>query len=419
MMSNMSIRLFLFVAYCCLSNFAKSTDIASTLASDGKLINYELVDNVSKDRIDSIRTNVLQYFLAGSTAPYSNYAGKLEKPDNSVKLYKVTYTTHIPELSNKVVKATGLIAIPSVVSSDRLPLISYQHGTVFDKRMVPSVPSMSMETQFMIAQFAAKGYILIAADYIGLGDNSTETNTYFVRYSTEQACLDLYKASLSILKKENINKGNFFVNGWSQGGYNAMAFLRRLENEKISVTAAFTAAAPVDPLFFVTRGALNTRPFDAAFTAAALCNLLFCNEKYNKIPGLSRKYISPEYYQIANDFSNFKMSYPEFITKVPTDLKKVFTAAFFEDAKLADAPLWKLLSSFEAYRWFSAVPLRAYYGMHDEAVPDYIASLAVQYMTLIGKKDAVAINVGELADHRATYIQSLIDAKPWIDSFNK
>ena len=55
--------------------------------------------------------------------------------------------------------------------------------------------------------------------------------------------------------------------------------------------------------------------------------------------------------------------------------------------------------------------------MKDEAVPEYIAKLAVDYMITLGKSNAEAINAGAEADHRKTYLESLVDAKSWIDSF--
>ena len=48
-------------------------------------------------------------------------------------------------------------------------MISYQHGTVYGKQEVPSFPDQSPETQLMIAQFAGQGYIVIGADYFGMG----------------------------------------------------------------------------------------------------------------------------------------------------------------------------------------------------------------------------------------------------------
>lgn len=387
-----------------------------TVGSPGDLISYELIDSISINNIDTIRTQTLTSFLQTAEIKADQYVNRFSQPQNAVKLYKVTYRSVIPELGNKPTIATGLIAIPVTTTTD-LPVISYQHGTVFYKQMVPSVYSLSDETKFMVLQFAAQGYVLIAADYFGLGNTSSEPNSYFVRYSTEQACLDLYKAAQKVLADQSISMSKFFINGWSQGAYNTMLFLRRLETENIPVKAAFTAAAPVDPQLFVTRGLFNPRPFDAEYTVAALCNLIFSIEKYNKLDGFSKKYINAKYYNYAKDFHEFKIGYPEFMAAVPKKLDSAFTNTFFQEAQNSNTLFWQLLASSEAYRWLSPTPLRAYYGLHDEAVPEYIAALAVEYMKTLGKTDAQSFNAGTNADHRDTYIESLVDAKAWIDDF--
>ena len=386
------------------------------VGNPGDLISYELIDSMDLTELDNIRTSDLISFLSTASIKGDQYENRFSLPQNAVKIYKVTYRSIIPEQCNKPTIATGFIAIPVTASTD-LPMISYQHGTVFYKFMVPSVFNFSDETKFMVLQFAAQGYVVIAADYFGLGNTNTETNSYFVRYSTEQACLDLYKASQKILEDQNITMSKFFINGWSQGAYNTMLFLRRLERENIPVRAAFTAAAPVDPQFFVTRGLFNPRIIDAEYTGAALCNMIFSIEKYNKLDGIARKYINSDYYETAKDFHEFKIGYPEFMAAVPRQLDSTFTPEFFQDARSSNTPFWEILASSEAYKWFSTTPLRAYYGMSDEAVPEYIAKLAVDYMNLLGKTDAQSFNAGTFADHRNTYIESIIDAKSWIDSF--
>jgi dienelactone hydrolase len=384
----------------------------------GDVISFKLIDHLQLDQIDSIRTHTLTSFLETAGMKSNEYRELLLKPKNTVKLYQVTYHSIIPELDYKPTIATGLIAIPDLTSKE-LPLISYQHGTVFYKEMVPSIYRYSDETKMMVLQFASQGYVMIASDYFGLGDISQEKNTYFVKSSTEQACLDMYRASLDVLRQLQISVSNFYINGWSQGGYNTMLFLRRLEKENITVKAAFTAAAPVDPQLFITRGLFAPRSFDAEYTVAALCNLILSLENYNDLKGISKKYIKPEYLKVAQEFYQFKTDYPTYMSVVPKDPQQAFTETFLNDAKSADAPFWKLLSDSEAYRWFSHTPLMAFYGMRDEAVPDYIASLAIHYMTTIGKANAQAINAGEQADHRNTYIKSLIDGKEWIERLNR
>jgi len=383
--------------------------------STGKLISYELIKTLSIEDIEIIRTTHLEQFLTGATMPFSAFEGKLEKPKYAVKLYKVTYHSIIPEQANKPVITTGLIAIPEMDSKE-LPLISYQHGTIFDRSWAPSAYDNAYEVHFMVSQFASQGYVLIAADYFGFEEASELANSYFLEKSTGQACLDMYAASLEILDKEEITKDKFFVSGWSQGAYNTMIFLRLLERENISVDAAFTAANPVDLLLFITRALFNPRDIDAVFSVAGLCTMIFSFEEAHN-GDFSSKYIKPEYYNTARNFFDFKISFEQFMDTVPTKYDQVFHQDFFNDARLVTGPFWSLVAQSEAYRWLSTTPIQIFGGGMDEAVPTSEAFIAVEYMHLLGKNDIQAISSGANADHRCTYIYALINAKPWIDSF--
>ena len=71
---------------------------------------------------------------------------------------------------------------------------------MFGKKDVPSYSFLrddknryaaTYETRLMVAQFAGNGYVVIAADYFGLGD-SVESESYLVYANHERACMDMY-----------------------------------------------------------------------------------------------------------------------------------------------------------------------------------------------------------------------------------
>lgn len=131
-------------------------------------VKYQYIGSYEVSRLDSILTYEASIF--------SHLDVTFTKAGNSVKLYRVIYNSIIPELNNKPTVASGLIAIPET-GKNKMPVVSYQHGTVFSKTEVPSNPEESMETRLMVAQFAGQGYILIAADYFGEGQSS-EPDSY-------------------------------------------------------------------------------------------------------------------------------------------------------------------------------------------------------------------------------------------------
>jgi pimeloyl-ACP methyl ester carboxylesterase len=386
-------------------------------SAKGQLIKSEQIAVFDQDKLTKIVNEELGQFLNSAPIPFESYQGRFSEPKNKLTLYKLTYQTTVPEQNMRPTIATGLIAIPDIVKDD-MPMISYQHGTVFGKEDVPSSIENSMEMKLILAQFGGQGYICIGADYIGLGD-SKEPNSYFSMSATEEACMDMYTAANQFLKQKQIKTGPFFTMGWSQGGYNNMVFLRRLERSGVPVKASATAAAPVDLNFFITRGLTNPRPIDAIFTPASISNLLFSFENYYKIPGLAASIIRPEFYAISKDFYDFKIGFLVHLQKTTGKVSDFLKPEFVEDMKMGRGKVFKILQESEAYRWVSTTPLRAYYGMQDEAVPDYIARLAVEYQSYLGKKNGETFNAGEKADHRDTYIHALIEVKPWFDTFLK
>jgi hypothetical protein len=323
----------------------------------------------------------------------------------------------IPELDNKPTELTGLVAIPSTLATGK-PMVSYQHGTVFGKTEVPSNIDKSFETKFMVAQFAGQGYIVIGADYHGLGD-SPLPNSYYMRRSTEQACMDMYKAAQEFLSKKQIKIEHFFTLGWSQGGWNNLLFLRQLEKANIPVTASVCSSSPTDINTFFFHAALNPRPIDAISLPAAISSIMFAFEHYHGMKGLPAKAIRPQFYQAAKDFYEFKIGFNEYLEKSTGSVHEMLNPEFLEEVKRGDSEFTKALNESEAYRWLSSTPLRNYYGMNDEAVPPFLGKLSVDYQTMIGKKNGEAINSGEKADHRAVYAFSVMDAMPWFNSFLK
>jgi len=120
-------------------------------------VQYQLLARWDVDRLNQI--------LQVDTPKFSEISITYSPARNAVRLYRVTYPSAIPERGNKPIVATGLLAVPET-SGTAFPIVSYQHGTVYEKQQVPSFPEQSPETQLMIAQFAGQGYVLVGADYL-------------------------------------------------------------------------------------------------------------------------------------------------------------------------------------------------------------------------------------------------------------
>lgn len=393
---------------------AQSKAEFTTVSSDVK---YQLIGTYNLARLNQVFNKDLDDFLSTSTMSSADFKGQFATPVYPVQLYKVEYRSVVPEYGNKPAITSGLVAIPET-GLDSMPMISYQHGTVFEKTSCPSHPDESMETRMMIAQYASQGYIVIGADYFGLADSDLP-NAYLILESSEQACLDMLYAARDVLRHKKIKQGPLFLHGWSQGGWTNMAFLRKLELLNIPVTAAGTASAPAEVFGTLDRWLNNYKPIDAVYLPACISNYIFAMEYYNQMPGFASTAIRPEFYQTAKDFYDWKISWTDFRKITGDTVQNFFRPEFMATGNLGKTMFWDLQEKSQVYRWRCKTPLTMYYGEMDEVVPVYVATLPQEFHKLIGSNTTVAKSAGAKADHRATYTHSVIYLKPWFDGFLK
>ncbi|NJC07753.1 alpha/beta hydrolase family protein [Polymorphobacter fuscus] len=387
---------------------AAVTPAATTAAAAGTTVagnvRYELIGRWDVAKLNQILTSDSPKFFGVSVA--------YTPARNAVKLYRVTYASVIPEQGNRPITATGLLAVPET-GATAFPLLSYQHGTVYGKQQVPSFPDQSPETALAIAQFAGQGYLLIGADYFGMGVSS-EPEGYMVKASHQQATYDMLMASRAVLAHMKLTAPKLFIGGWSQGGFVTMAFLEKLESAGVPVTAAATASAPVDVMATLSGFLDFPRKNDADWISTLFILSSFSFENYYRVPGLARALLTPEYYDVARKAYERQPFNP---ADVPTDLHKLLRPEYFDAQFFAGSAYGRLLADTQAYRWVIKSPVRNYFGETDEAITPGIGQLAMTYQRAMGSGNMAveAVSTGNTS-HRGTYATAVPQWKRWFDS---
>jgi Alpha/beta hydrolase family len=399
---------------------------------------FTFLKTISANELNTVLNEERDTFMKTTKAIEPYAMPKASRAVNDVDLYTVEYDSVVPEQGRRTVRTSGLVALPKIKGSGAVPLISYQHGTVFGKYEVPSYafkkenPSGfphydgAYETRYMVALFAGNGHALMAADYFGMGRDAQGPEAYFVKESTQQANLDLYRDVQTFLKDQNIAISRLFLGGWSQGGLNTTSFLHRLEAEGVQVSAAFTASAPNDP-FAALHGLMYfpREGLDAIWLNSMLALTVFAYENYYNQPGLARSVIAPAHYTDLE--SIYKRSYgaPANLLAIfqklgNRPLLEYFKEEYKDPAFFANSGYAHLLRRSEAYQQLNKTPLKMYYGSRDEVIKEPIATLASTYQkVLVGNTEndqKMTIQTQRIpgADHRATFVTAAPDALAWI-----
>ena len=82
-----------------------------------------------------------------------------------IDIYNVIYTT---TYKGQEIEASGLVLLPR--TTDELPMISFQRGTIVRQADAPSVKSKNSEEVISYAALASMGFIAVVPDMIGFGE---------------------------------------------------------------------------------------------------------------------------------------------------------------------------------------------------------------------------------------------------------
>jgi len=179
-------------------------------AGRGILLNYSLLEEYSEFGMNSVLT----------------YAGSSYSADYEVKLYKISYQSI--DTDGNPITLSGAVAIPDGTTSGSL--ISYQHSTATERSNVPS--GNNDEIWFVSAMYASSGnYVVAAADYIGLGDDTSHFHPYVHAASEASASLDCIRAARTLCQRLGFTLDTkLFLAGYSQGGHSTMALTQTIDN---------------------------------------------------------------------------------------------------------------------------------------------------------------------------------------------
>ena len=168
----------------------------------------------------------------------------------NVDLRYVTYMTRDP--GGAPASATAGVLVPSgtaAACTGERPVVLYAHGTTTTQTKNLANVSSDTEGSFLMAMYAAQGFIVVAPNYLGYDRSSLGYHPFLHAEDQAVDMIDGLRAAKTHLAAESATKpsAKLLITGYSEGGHVAMATHKVIERDnaaEFTVTAAGPMSGP-------------------------------------------------------------------------------------------------------------------------------------------------------------------------------
>lgn len=314
------------------------------------------------------------------------------------KAFKIPYTTK--DDNGNEVKVSGLFVIPTglpeAVQALGLSMVSDDHGTIFANNEAPSVVAdmTGAPDGSSIILTALGGFATLQPDYIGFGDSSKQYHPFVLKDSLANATVDFIQQVKIFAQENNIVLNNqLFLTGYSEGGYAAMATLKKIEEEAIDLQVAMAApmAGPYAlktmadvvlsqpklaiPSFMANVGYAYAKTYDKAL------NSVFNDTYASQLPSL-----------MGGDLPRLEVD--KRLTQETTGENGLFKATFITDY-FTNENNWfqEAVTANSVHAWTPATKVQLVHCQGDDVIPYSISQLTQGTMSAMGASDVSLVPV--------------------------
>lgn len=300
-----------------------------------------------------------------STASIAGYSQFAEYLDYSINVYKITYRT---TFRGEQILASGIISLPFGKSAPS-DVVIVGNGLIVADRDAPS--SFKLPDNFTGFEFIASvGYVTVIADMIGFGVSSDFVYPIHNSEYSATTIIDFVYACREFFKIESVKlTGRDFMMGYSQGGYAAMATLKKIEEDGINdidIEAAAIGAGGYDLV-----GLMNYALDRNTYPSPAHLAMLFSS--YNEIYGWNRQltdFFRDPYAGRIPELLNGEYDRQQVDDQLTPDFEFLFNESFLQGLRdSTDLQVYSALAENSVYDWTPTIPITIIHSINDEKIP--------------------------------------------------
>ncbi len=391
--------LLLVVSYSC-----KKDDSAKTYSY---FVSKKLAVEFNKDNILSMID------LASISIP--DIASIKPRITNDISVYKIVYKTTV---NGNQINASGLICVPSTPGS--YPVLSFQNGTNTVYADAPSV-SPTEYTHQMVELIASMGYVVLFADYPGFGESSQIPHPYLVKEPTVQTLVDLLYTAREIGNSEFPGitfKNEYYLLGYSQGGWATLALDKALETDHSSdfaVKATSCGAGPYNILFLL-ENMINQPSYPVPAYLAYIVNAYTA---YNQFTNPASDIFKSPYDSRIGSLFNGLLTLDQIDNQLTTSIPDLLNPDFISgiDTSPKYSSVRDALNNNSITAWQTSVPILFTHGEMDTEVNPLSTENFFNAMLTAGTSPSICSKITvPNVDHGNGVIPCMIDGLMFIDN---
>lgn len=369
-------------------------------------VSRELYSSYSEDYINSI--------IDAATIFFPGVEDLKPFVESGAELYKIVYETTI---KGEETLASGIICVPT--EEGDYPVLSFQNGTNTLNANAPSEFPSDKGFQ-MLEVIASMGYVVVISDYPGFGESYGIVHPYLVEEPTVRSLVDiLYAVKEMDNELPDITiKNEFYVMGYSQGGWATLQLHKALELEyedDFNLAGSVCGAGPYN-IYLLMEKMFQSQEFPMPYYIGYVINAY---KAYDQFANPVSDILNEPYASRIGELYNGQLNAGQINAQLTTIIPELINADFLEGFATEQryAPVREAMISNSVSAWNTDVPLLLFHGDADTHVDPSATEDIYDAMIAAGtSEDIIDKIIIPGADHAGGVVPALVQGFAFINN---